>query len=143
MASKNHEELATIMVKEVMEARDNEEYRLASEYFNAIGHSFKYATERSRLECDIRRFVKYDEPGLYHESDFEKMTMDLSKKLGRPVHFRTRPLWECLVSKLSKELQNNQDFWQTAKIIYSYISTFQPTLLPDSSKISVLLLLVI
>lgn len=119
MAGKYHEKLATIIVDEIMKARTIAEYDVASKELSAIRNAFKVAEGRSRLECDLRRFMKI-EPFYYNEEDIEITMHDLSEKVGKEVHFRTITLHNCLTCRLANKIKDKQDLWETAKIIYSF-----------------------
>lgn len=118
MANKYHDELATVIVEKIMEARNYNEYYNVVHELSALGHAFKFANGRSRMESDLKKFMKENEL-YYSESGISDIMQSLSERIGKHVHFRTLSLFWCLESKLIKEIQNTIDPWDTAKIIYS------------------------
>ena len=118
MATNYHEKLAKIIVDEILIARDYDEFRASADQLDDLGNALEFAEGQSRLESDLRKFADSN-PHYYTEENIDLIMQTLSAKLNGQIHFRTLSLFYAINNRLVQALQETEDFWQIAKIIYS------------------------
>ena len=117
MKKNYHEQLVDSIVKDIMLARNEEEYDKTFYDLDALCNASIVAKGTSLLEKDLERLEK--DKFYYNKEDINKIINRFSGRVGKKVNFRTLTLVRNLESRLIDNLQVRQDPWETAKLVYS------------------------
>ena len=121
MAENYHEKLANVIMKEILQLEDKRDYGIIDDYCSRVGEAMHFATTRSTLECDLKKFNKKEDWSVFDEDYPSEYVKELSEKIGHKdkVRFKTKKLFDCLLSRVIDELQVLREPWETAILIYA------------------------